>query len=110
MNNLFTYIKAIHGQETNALIAKEHMRNNSYTDGGIEINEMETTYYFDNEVVICYKIEQDNVPSEQLCEECWISYEVLDAGQQQITPIRKTFHNACQESFWLKMQAVVVNG
>ncbi len=86
MNNLFTYIKAIHGQETNALIAKEHMRNNSYTDGGIEINEMVTTYYFDNEVVIRYKIEQDNVPSEQLCEECWISYEVLDAGQQQITP------------------------
>ncbi len=40
MNNLFTYIKAIHGHETNALIANEHMRKNSYTDDGVEINEM----------------------------------------------------------------------
>lgn len=105
MNNLFTYIKAIHGHETNALIANEHMRKNSYTDDGVEINEMETTYYYDNGVVIRYKIERDNVPTEQLCEECWISYEVLDSGPQQITPVRKIFYNSCQESFWLKMQA-----
>jgi len=104
MNTLFTYIKAIHGQETKASIVNEQAKTNSYHDGDIEVNEKETTYYYDNGVVIRYKIERDNAPSELLCEECWISYEVVNSGQQEIKPRRKTFHNTCQESFWLKMQ------
>jgi len=104
MNTLFAYIKAIHDQESDVSIAKTRNKTNSYLDGDIEVNEKETTYYYDNGVVIRYKIERDNAPSELLCEECWISYEVVDSGQQLIKPRRKTFHNTCQETFWLKMQ------
>ncbi|PSW05474.1 hypothetical protein [Photobacterium lipolyticum] len=104
MNTLLTYIKAIHKKQTSVSIINKHTKTSSYIDDEIEVNEKETTYYFDNGVVIRYKTERDNVPSELLCEECWISYEVVDLGQQMITPLRKIFHNTCQETFWLKMQ------
>ncbi|WP_019616947.1 hypothetical protein [Psychromonas ossibalaenae] len=104
MNILFTYIKAIHLQESSVAIINKVTKTNCYTDDEIEVNEKETIYHFDNGVVICYKTETDNAPCELLCEECWISYEVLDSCQQKITPLRKIFHNSCQESFWLKMQ------
>ncbi|MCW8330944.1 hypothetical protein MD588_19300 [Photobacterium sp. SDRW27] len=104
MNTLFTYIKAIHKQETDVPIIEQQTKTNRYPDGDIEVSEKETTYYYENGVVIRYKIERDNAPSELLCEECWISYEVVDSAQQDIKPRRKTFHNTCQETFWLRMQ------
>ncbi len=104
MHTLITYINAIHQQKSVVSIINKSTKTNSYLDDEIEVNEMETIYYFDNGVEIRHKTEQDNAPSDLLCEECWISYEVIEPGQQQITPLRKTFCNACQEAFWLKMQ------
>lgn len=104
MHSLITYINTIHQHKTAVTIIDKSTKTNSYIDDEIEVNETETTYYFDNGVKILHKREQDNAPSEQLCEECWISYEVLESGQQQITPLRKTFCNSCQEAFWRKMQ------
>lgn len=104
MHSLITYINSIHKQTTPVSIIDKSTKTNSYIDDEIEVNETETTYYFDNGVMIRHKTEQDNAPSDQLCEECWISYEVVEPGEQQISPLRKTFCNACQEAFWLKMQ------
>ncbi|WP_299797391.1 hypothetical protein [uncultured Shewanella sp.] len=115
MNTLFTYIKAIHSQESEAelvSIVNKKSQSDSYIDAGvdagggglIEVSEFEATYHYDNGVVIRHKVERDSAPSELLCEECWISYEVLDFAGLEITPFRKTFYNSCQEEFWLKMQ------
>ncbi|HBW9943193.1 TPA: hypothetical protein MFX66_26560 [Klebsiella pneumoniae] len=32
-----------------------------------------------------------------------IRWHVVDAVGQDIRPLEKTFHNACQESYWLKV-------
>lgn len=104
MHTLFTYIKAIHDQPTSAIIVNESVKTNSYTEDGVEICEQEKIYSFHNGVIIRYLSEQDNAPSELACAECWISYEVLDARQLPIKPLRKSFHNHCQESFWMKIQ------
>lgn len=112
MNTLFTYIKAIHNQESEDAIVNivnKESKSDAYVDvgidGDIEVSEYEATYHYDNGVMIRHKIERDNAPSELLCEECWISYEVLDSAGQAIKPVRKTFYNSCQEDFWLKMQS-----
>ena len=39
------------------------------------------------------------------CPECWIDWQVIDAADQEINPMRKQFYNLCQQSFWLAMQA-----
>jgi len=116
MNTLFTYIKAIHSpgsaDELVNIINKE-TKSDAYLDAGVdgggggvvEVSEYEATYRYDNGVVIRHKVERDSAPSELVCEECWISYEVLDFAGQEIKPFRKTFYNGCQEEFWLKMQA-----
>lgn len=104
MHTLFTYIKAIHNQPTSAIIVDKSAKTNNHIEDGFEICEQEKTYYFHDGVIIRYLSEQDNAPSELVCAECWISYEVLDAQQLPIKPLRKNFHNHCQESFWMKMQ------
>jgi len=114
MNTLFTYIKAIHsqGSETELVnIVNKETKSCAYVDAGvgeggggvIEVSEYVATYRYDNGVVIRHKVERDSAPSELVCEECWISYEVLDFAGQEIKPFRKTFYNSCQEAFWVKM-------
>ncbi|PLG84688.1 hypothetical protein B6J19_25595 [Klebsiella quasipneumoniae] len=41
--------------------------------------------------------------SSNSCPECSIRWHVVDAVGQDIRPLEKTFHNACQESYWLKV-------
>ena len=106
MNSLVTYINAIRRQPGAVEITDQLTRTSRYQDDESEIVEEETTYRFANGVVIRHTIEQDSAPSDLICEECWISYEVLDAAELQISPPRKLFHNRCQQDFWLKMQAV----
>lgn len=77
MNDLVTYIRAIHRQAGPA--------------------------------IICHQLELDEEPSPQLCPECWISYRVV-TSPIPITPVRKLFHNPCQEACWLKMQQITPAG
>jgi len=113
MNTLVTYIKAIHNQGSDLVsVVNKDIKSEVYIDVGvdvggggvIEVSEYEATYRYDNGVMIRHKVERDNAPCELVCEECWISYEVLDSAGQEIKPFRKTFYNSCQEAFWLKMQ------
>lgn len=106
MNQLITYIKAIHRQPGQATITRQQSEHYSeHDESGTLIQHQQTTYWFANGVVICHQREQDHVPSEQLCAECWISYQVV-ISHMPITPPRKLFHNPCQEAFWLKMQGI----
>ena len=67
--------------------------------------ELENRYRFSDGVVIKQSIEHDLQPANtQACEECWITYEVLDGAGQHIQPQQKHFYNRCQQTFWLRMQ------
>lgn len=106
MNQLITYIKAIHQQASPATITRQQSEHYSeHDESGTVIRHQITTYWFANDVVIRHQTEQDEAPSELICAECWISYRVI-ASPIPITPSSKLFHNHCQERFWLKMQDI----
>ncbi len=109
MNNLSSYIHCIQNQSSVLTICQHSTELNRYLDDGIEISEQHSLYHFDNGVVISYRLERDDtLDDDQQCEECWISYEVVEQGGQRIRPASKSFYNACQQSFWLKMQTFSV--
>ncbi|WP_108652708.1 hypothetical protein [Dongshaea marina] len=109
MNRLLSYIKAIHQPTLSLHVLRQDSSTNSYLDDEIRVHEQQTLYYFENGVVIRYLVERDDQPSEQICEECWISYEVVEPAQLSITPTCKRFHNRCQEKYWLKIQGIVTD-
>lgn len=45
------------------------------------------------------------IQSDDLRQECWISYEVIRDSGHAISPSKKQFCNRCQETFRMKMQA-----
>ncbi len=110
MDELSTYIRAIHQRNPSLTVRSQDTAKNSYQDGDIEVNKVETLFTFDNGVVLCYSVERDdasldssNGVNQLVCEECWISYEVIDGAEQVIRPRRKIFYNACQEKFYIKL-------
>ncbi|MFM4910282.1 hypothetical protein ACKKBH_18485 [Aeromonas dhakensis] len=106
MNDLVTYIRAIHRQAGPAILVRQQSEQHSEQDeSGTLTHHRQTHYWFANGVVICHQLELDEEPSPQVCPECWISYRVV-ASPIPITPERKLFHNPCQEAFWLKMQEI----
>ncbi|MGF1689907.1 hypothetical protein [Photobacterium kagoshimensis] len=114
MDNLFTYIAAIKGHRTVVSIIHRTVNAHHYIDGDIAVDEELTSYTFDNGVVIQYHAEKDSVldiaigengtVDNQVCEECWISYQVVESGIYAIRPTKKVFYNICQEAFWMKIQ------
>ncbi|MBW3833474.1 hypothetical protein [Aeromonas hydrophila] len=110
MNDLVTYIRAIHRQAGPAIIIRQQSEQHSEQDeSGTLTHHRQTHYWFANGVVICHQLELDEESSPQLCPECWISYRVV-TSPISITPARKLFHNPCQEAFWLKMQQITPAG
>ncbi|ELR64294.1 hypothetical protein C942_02876 [Photobacterium marinum] len=109
MQELSTYIRAVHQCNELLSVVKQQTETNSYQDGDIEVNRAETLFTFDNGVKLRYSVERDDstdepeVNNDLVCEECWISYEVIDGAEQVIRPRRKIFYNACQEKFYLKL-------
>lgn len=106
MNQLITYIKAIHQQPVPITITRQQREQYSeHDESGTLIRHQQTTYWFANGVIISRQTEQDDAPSRQRCAECWISYRAI-TSPMPITPPRKLFHNPCQERFWLKIQGI----
>ena len=105
MSNLCTYILTTKGEQTELKLELYESFDKSYTDQGIEVNCIELMFYFSNGVVLKYVNESGSIEEhEQLCAECWISYEVVfEPAGICISPIKKSFINQCQEAFWLKM-------
>ncbi|EME1464172.1 MULTISPECIES: hypothetical protein [Serratia] len=69
------------------------------------IEEREILYQFSNGVIILCKMESDTFQADELCRECWISYEVVHGGCHAVPPRKKQLYNRCQEACWVKMQS-----
>lgn len=106
--HLAAYVSAIHQQSSPAVILGQDSISETWQDQGCTVSKSTTTYRFANGVVIRRTLEQDDFPSEQACAECWITYEVLAAGDlaERPTPVRQVFANACRETFWLAYHRV----
>ncbi|SDH99293.1 hypothetical protein [Paraburkholderia phenazinium] len=106
MDKLVTYVSAIHGHVSPVAILKQTVQRDSWSDQGFDVQKEETRYTFDNGVVIRRVVEQDQFPTELVCAECWISYEVIEQPSgSRVSPAKKNFDNACREAFWLKYYA-----
>ena len=103
MQSLSTYVAAIRRKASQPAISHSSTEKSSWDDQGFVVSKEVTNYHFANGVVIRHSVEQDNFPSEVVCAECWITYEVISKGlaSADITPARKVFENSCRESFWL---------
>ena len=76
----------------------------SKRDDMAEVEIINKTWLHDSGVVIRCSRENELVKySSNACPECSIRWHVVDAAGQDIRPLEKTFHNACQESYWLKV-------
>ncbi|MGI2209959.1 hypothetical protein ACROAD_17125 [Shewanella baltica] len=108
MQQLASYILAIHGYPSLVSIVSQSSKNHSYQDNDLDIHEVEMLYHFDNGVVICQQTEQDQLmieaASDSVCEDYWINYRVIASSGIVISPQQKSFSNLCQQGFWLKMQ------
>jgi len=105
MNRLSSYVSAILNQSSPVRIVQQSNVCESWVDQGFVVQKETTTYRFDNGVVVRREQEQDQFPADLACAECWISYQVLESGNQsEIDPPSKNFANACRESFWLAYQ------
>ncbi|AKH21861.1 hypothetical protein [Sedimenticola thiotaurini] len=106
MNKLATYISAIKNGTPDKLIADRQLKEERVKDDDLVTEYREQTVRFVNGVTIQQSIEVDldNTVQSSACPECWISYKVVaEPADLNIVPKRKVFVNACQESFWLKI-------
>ncbi|SFN46766.1 hypothetical protein [Xenorhabdus japonica] len=110
--SLLIYILAIKSLSSPVKIISKNEKNNFLTDENLILEDKEVVYMFDNGVSILYLEEsekEDNESSEELCQEKWMSYKVLDSNGFLITPREKNFHNICQEKYWVKSQILQSN-
>ena len=105
MHRLYTYLCAIHSLPSTVKIVNKTETVRQYPEGDNVIEERELLYSFNNDVQILYSMESDNFQSDGVCQECWISYDVVNDGGYVISPPKKQFYNRCQERFWFKIQA-----
>ncbi|SDI53969.1 hypothetical protein SAMN04488540_10234 [Ferrimonas sediminum] len=110
MEHLSSYILAIGQSPSRVGLARQQSQQRWYQDQGVEVCETEYHYWFDNGVELIQLEEQDHLPetdaapAADCCLECWISYRVIQTAGLAIRPLRKQFHNRCQQRYWLKMQ------
>jgi hypothetical protein len=111
MNNLCTYIATTKGDVNSVTLESSRSFDKSYIDHDIVVSCIESIFHFTNGVVMKFCSESDlTEANEQVCPECWISYEIIsETGDTQISPKRKTFINQCQETFWLKINTNSAN-
>ena len=104
MKHLAAYAATILNQAGTAQILEYTVEESRWQDQGFAVWQQITTYVFDDGAIIRRTVEQDDFPSDAVCAECWIRYEVLadPASQIHVTPRDKTFDNRCREAFWLK--------
>lgn len=99
MIDLRYYVSAIkNGRKVSCI------QENRGKDDLAEVETISMVWLYESGVVIRYTNELEVMQSPaNVCPECWICWEVIYAAGQDIRPMKKQFHNACQESFWLKM-------
>jgi hypothetical protein len=104
MQSLFEYAAAIHHQPSRMQIVRHRSEQSSWKDQDVTVRHHATTYEFADGVLIRRSVELDECPSEAVCAECWITYEVLadGAAAAPVSPRRQAFDNPCRETFWLR--------
>ena len=105
MHRLYTYLCALNMLPSPVKTVNKTEILERFSEGENMIEERESFYLFNNGVQVLYRVESDTFQADDVCRECWISYEVMRNGGYDISPQKKQFYNRCQESFWLKMQA-----
>jgi hypothetical protein len=105
MHRLASYISAMTQPHSALRMVCQCSEQETWVDQGFAVKRKRTVFDFDNGVVICLEVEQDQFPADLACAECWIRYQVLALGTQpEVLPRDKSFSNACRTSFWLKFQ------
>ncbi|EMO1984860.1 hypothetical protein [Citrobacter freundii] len=99
MINLAYYVNAIkNGKEV--IFIQEHWEQ----DDLAQVETVSMEWLHDSGVMIRCTNELEAIQgAHNVCPECWICWEVIDAAGQEIRPMKKSFYNVCQESFWLSM-------
>ncbi|WP_232472014.1 hypothetical protein [Vibrio gazogenes] len=109
MNHLFTYVLAMKENIAGLSVVERTQCNRCVEDDGHCIENSEFVVKFENGVTLRKQTEIDQIEqvNDEICSECWITYEVLaQPDHLTIAPSRKTFTNRCQEAFWLKINQV----
>ncbi len=74
------------------------------SDDLAEVETVTKEWLHDSGVVIRCTNELEAIQHPNtVCPERWICWEVIDTAGKEIRPLKKNFHNICQESFWLNM-------
>ncbi|MDC9597714.1 hypothetical protein [Xenorhabdus anantnagensis] len=110
--SLLIYILAIKSLSSPVKIISKNEKINFLTDENLIFEDKEVVYTFDDGVSILYLEESEkeaNESYEDLCQEKWMSYKVLNSNGFSITPHEKNFHNICQEKYWVKNQILQNN-
>lgn len=102
-DHLANYVSAILGGSSPRSAHLESAHQETWLDQGYTVTAEEKIYAFDDGAMIKRLVEQDNFPSDAVCAECWICYEVVRQPLDKvINPCHISFNNECREAYWLK--------
>ena len=100
MTDLAFYIRAV--KNNTAVVCLEQRQEKDLL---AEVESHYSLWRHDSGVTLrCIRENELVAETENVCPECWILWEIVDACGQTIRPLKKQFHNACQEAFWLQRQ------
>ncbi|CAG9415127.1 hypothetical protein [Providencia alcalifaciens] len=83
------------------VIFEQHLQ-----DAQSEVMQVIRQWRFHDGVILqCTEEIELSIPdNDSQCPERWIIWQVIDFAERSVLPHRKEFFNACQQTFWLKMQ------
>lgn len=97
-----TYILAAHrliSEPELISIHKEHHQ--EVLEDGLTVFYQNEAYQFAHHHLSCER-EMDDIESDLLCPECWITYTLRNEAGELLG--KKSFISHCQERFWLNRQ------
>lgn len=97
--DLAFYIHAVKNNVAVVCLEDRHVQ-----DTLAEVESTSALWRHESGVTLRQICEQEMLPdSDNVCPECWISWEVVEDNGKAIWPRKKQFYNVCQEAFWLAM-------
>ncbi len=106
MEKLADYLCRALAAESESVTAPCHLqRHTTQIDGSAEVRLTLSQWRFTNGVLLQQEQEAELQPADAAdhCPAGLIRWRVLDDAGLIIQPREKTFHNLCQQAFWLKM-------
>ncbi|WP_370545806.1 hypothetical protein [Edwardsiella tarda] len=107
VEKLADYLCRALAAESESVTAPCHLqRHTTQIDGSAEVRLTLSQWRFTNGVLLQQEQEAELQPADAAEDHCpagLIRWRVLDDAGLIIQPREKTFHNLCQQAFWLKM-------